>query len=216
MSSKLSQLQSFWNWKMRASQGRKSGRHQMGHMASMFLTCGVGQPTLFKYIIHCCYPMRFSIFSYTKSSCLFGLPSRSLDKCTAMYFLLLNYHNWANLYKRWGKERAGRRHWVYKIQTHAWLISSWFCSGNPNLNLPEVFPIQLSIPRSSHQPEVVQRILLLTGSLYILMMSCFTPWRVGCAHGEGSSQWRFRSKPIREHLGKVQTESQYGWDSQCN
>ena len=25
-------------------------------------------------------------------------------------------------------------------------------------------------------------------------------YRVGCAHGEGSLQWRFRSKPIKEHL----------------
>lgn len=44
------------------------------------------------------------------------------------------------------------------------------------------------------------------------MMSCFTPCRVGWAHGEGSSQWRFRSNPIREHLGSTQSQSQYTED----
>lgn len=44
------------------------------------------------------------------------------------------------------------------------------------------------------------------------MMSCFTPCKVGWAHGEGSSQWRFRSNPIREHLGSTQSKSQYKWD----
>lgn len=40
----------------------------------------------------------------------------------------------------------------------------------------------------------------LTGLLYISTMSCFTPCRVGWAHGDGFAQCRFKSKPIREHL----------------
>ena len=41
---------------------------------------------------------------------------------------------------------------------------------------------------------------MLTGSWFICTMSCLTACNVGWAHGEGSCQCRFRSKPIREHL----------------
>lgn len=50
----------------------------------------------------------------------------------------------------------------------------------------------------------------LTGLLYISTMSCFTPCRVGWAHGDGFAQCRFKSKPIREHLcTHRQKEQQY-------
>lgn len=41
---------------------------------------------------------------------------------------------------------------------------------------------------------------MLTGSWFICTMSCLTACSVGWAHGEGSCQWRFRSKPSKEHL----------------
>lgn len=45
----------------------------------------------------------------------------------------------------------------------------------------------------------------LTGLLYISMMSCFTPCRVGWAQGDGFAQCRFKSNPIREHLHTQKT-----------
>lgn len=50
----------------------------------------------------------------------------------------------------------------------------------------------------------------LTGSLYISMMSCFTPCSVGWAQGDGFAQWRFKSNPIREHLHTHKTNRHKG------
>lgn len=52
----------------------------------------------------------------------------------------------------------------------------------------------------------------LTGSWFICTMSCLTACSVGWAHGEGSCQWRFRSKPIKEHLYK-HTCTQLDWET---
>lgn len=100
--------------------------------------------------------------------------------------------------------------WVCPVQRRQDLVPPWLWPCIPNSQFLVNFPnTTLLFSGSSHKTSSCWGVRLLTGSLYIWMMSCFTPYRVGWAHGEGSSQWRFRSNPIREHLGNPQSQSQY-------